>query len=169
MVSQKLPVSCRISYSDHVNNFRNEFPDPETIGKYTLTMLNCWCLNLCFMPFSGEIFNPENDWLTQNRYLQSKNEFGYESMSKYYQNSCRNNFTSHYSCDIISLLVQQLVIFVYQCHYIYYYWCETSKPEKVWVPPKRSLRTILCVFVKNRYQNNWRNEYISPQNIGIGT
>ena len=111
MVSRELPVSCKISFSDHVYNFRNEFSDPETIGKYTLTMP--WCLNLCFMPFSSEIFNPENDWLPQNGYLQSKNEFGYENMSKYYQNSCRNNFTSQYSCDIISLL-----IFVCQCHYI---------------------------------------------------
>ena len=99
MVSRELPVSCKISFSDHVNKFRNEFQDPETIGKYTLTMP--WCLNRCFMPFSSEIFNPENDWLPQNGYLQSENEFGYENTSKYYQNSCRNNFTSHYSCDLI--------------------------------------------------------------------
>ena len=70
-------MSCKISFSDHVYNFRNIFSDPETIRKYTLTMP--WCLNLCFMPFSSEIFNPENDWLPQNGYLQSKNEFGYEN------------------------------------------------------------------------------------------
>ena len=55
MVSRELPVSCKISFSDHVYNFRNEFSDPETIGKYTLTMPRCLIFVSCLSPVKYSI------------------------------------------------------------------------------------------------------------------